>query len=1150
MSFLHDNALIGASGAGGAAAGFQIDRSLRFNNDDQAYLSRTPSSATNRKTWTWSGWVKKSSINLTQNLFSASGGGSRFSGIRFASNDQLAIFDYNGSSFVYNLTTTHVFRDVSSWYHVFVAFDSTQATSSDRLKLYINGGLISDYSNEAYPSLNLDSYVNNTYGHTLACSNSSGYTEGFDGYLAEVYFLDGQALAATDFGEYDDNNVWQPKEFGGTYISGGISAANGALPIYNTTDDLGKVKGTGLRTDANSSNLVLAVAMDGSNGGTTFTDESSSSHSITLLNTPETSTVDSRYYGSSGKFDNGDGLSFGTSNDFAFGTGDFTIEAWLKLGTDDQYTLWDSGTVNANGHCTIFGTGSSMIARLKPGTDLSVTDATSGIATGQWFHLAITRESGTLKMWVNGVLKGSQANSSDVTATGGRTGTMNGYPSNYLLDGYMQDLRVYKGVAKYTANFTPPAEDSNSFFLNFSDNTSTTTIGEDSSGIDSDWTANNISVTAGADNDSLIDTPTNYTASSGNNGGNYATWNSLTGNTTLSNGNLDSTGKSGYNQCLSTIGMSSGKYYCEITIVNNNGYAGVGIATRPVNGTFLGNTTSGYLYYSADGKKRTSGTNLNYGDSYTTGDTIGIAFDADGGNLYFYKNGTIQNSGTAAFTGLTSGPYFFVVDQYNNSNDIVGNFGQRPFSISSVPTGYKSLCTTNFADPAVADGSTAMDATLYTGNGSTQTITGLNFASAPDLVWIKNRTDANRNVLTDAVRGVTKEISSDQTTAETTRTNGLTAFNSDGFTLGSYSFYNRVAKNYVAWSWDGGSNSSKTYTVKVVSDSGNKYRFDDFGTSAVTLDLEEGSTYVFDQSDSSNSGHPLRFSTTSDGTHNSGTEYTTGVTTTGTPGSAGAKTTIVVAASAPTLYYYCSAHSGMGGQANTNSTAGASNFDGTHQATVRANSSTGFSISIHSRTTAASISTWGHGLGAAPEFAILMPYNGSYNRIVWHKSMGYRKRIYFNGTGGSNSYSFDVWSSDSTTLGVYGTIITGGGTALDCATFAWAPIEGYSAFGSYEGTGSGNGPFVFTGFRPKLIMTKDIDSSSNWNVYDTSRDPDNVAGRKLSWNLANAESTLTAMDILSSGFKIRTSNADMNENTRTFIWAAWAEHPFKTARAR
>ena len=246
--------------------------------------------------------------------------------------------------------------------------------------------------------------------------------------------------------------------------------------------------------------------------------------------------------------------------------------------------------------------------------------------------------------------------------------------------------------------------------------------------------------------------------------------NPLDGNTTLSNGSLKSTGKSGYNQCLSTIGMTSGKYYCEISLVDDTGFSvlpppGIVQILRPVNGTFLGNTGNGYLYYSSDGNKRHLGTNSSFGDSFTDGDVIGVAFDADAGDLSFYKNGISQGT---AFTGLTSTtPYFFAVDQYNASNVITANFGQKPFKFSP-PDGFQPLTTANTRPVnVISRPDQYVGIVTYTGNGTTgQSIKGLNFDSVPDLVWIKSTSTAEHHHLFDTVRGPNKIIKSSNTDTE------------------------------------------------------------------------------------------------------------------------------------------------------------------------------------------------------------------------------------------------------------------------------------------------------------------------------------------------------------------------------------------------
>ena len=204
------NSLLLASAAG--AAQYQIERSLRFNLADSAYLSRTPTSAGNRKTWTWAGWVKKAGIAGIQNLFSNMNA-SNSTGIYTSFATTLLIEDYVSST-VWSLTSTAVYRDVSSWYHIVVAVDTTLATEADRVKLFVNGDRIA--VSGTYPAQNSDTRWNTTATATLG-TQGLVLANYLNGYLADVHGIDGQALDPTSFGGFDTNGVWQPKAYTGTY---------------------------------------------------------------------------------------------------------------------------------------------------------------------------------------------------------------------------------------------------------------------------------------------------------------------------------------------------------------------------------------------------------------------------------------------------------------------------------------------------------------------------------------------------------------------------------------------------------------------------------------------------------------------------------------------------------------------------------------------------------------------------------------------------------------------------------------------------------------------------------------------------------------------------------------------------------------------
>ena len=194
---------------------FEISNSLRFNDGDSAYLTKTPSSASNRKTWTWSGWVKRGIITTDQVFFGARALSTSTPYFYFGFNTSTDILAQNSNN-AGALYTTQKFRDTSAWYHIVYAVDTTQGTASNRVKVYVNGSQITDFGTENNPSQNVDTAINSTIAHwTGIITNGAGSrTDPIDGYMADVNFIDGTALTPSSFGELK-NDIWIPKDTSG-----------------------------------------------------------------------------------------------------------------------------------------------------------------------------------------------------------------------------------------------------------------------------------------------------------------------------------------------------------------------------------------------------------------------------------------------------------------------------------------------------------------------------------------------------------------------------------------------------------------------------------------------------------------------------------------------------------------------------------------------------------------------------------------------------------------------------------------------------------------------------------------------------------------------------------------------------------------------
>ena len=759
-----------------------------------------------------------------------------------------------------------------------------------------------------------------------------------------------------------------------------------------------------------------------------------------------------------------------------------------------------------------------------------------------WLHIVVKVDTSALQatnnayytVYVNGIAQTftTISGASLVTAAtvqnrntcwnvSGYTNTVARHRANHF-DGYIADIYFIDGQALDATSFgafdgnnywTPKAYTgtygNNGFHLEFEDfsNNTATTIGKDTSGQGNNWTPTGINVTTPANTnaswDSMVDVPTLTSADVAN----FATLNPVDRSTGAAptNGNLNYTFSAGtyYNGVRATIGISSGKWYWETTctaIGSGGVYAYTGIATNTFNydgSTNVAINSVGTYYYMGNANKSTgtgSGqTTVAYGSTYTTNDVIGVALDMDVGTLTFYKNGVSQG---IAYTGL-SGTFFPAIALVLNVA-FASNFGQRPFRYSNYGTDrpaatFKPINSFNVAE-IIGD------------------------VETPDLVWIKSRSAGTDHALFNSVAGTGKYLRSSNSGVEVTDVNSLIQFNKNGFLLGNAAIVNALSATFVASAWKAG-NTTVTNTD---------------GRQTVTITIASPAVVTA-------TGHSLQNGDVIQ-------LYTTGALPTGL--STGINYYVVNRA---TNTFQLSLTSG-GSAINTSGTQ-----SGTHSCTfysqVRANQEAGFSIVTYTGTGANA--TVGHGLGVAPKMVIVKnrTAGGAGYHITWH--YGLTSASYYLALNITNGQTLDgtVWNSTVPTSSVFsiGTNTTSNNIGTNFVAYCFSEIEGYSKFGSYTANNDPNGPFVYTGFRPRWLIVKraTTGTTGGWFMYDTARNTYNVMDKYLFAEGAAGDNTLAVFDFTSNGFKIRSNNVHVNSTAgNTYIYMAFAENPFKYALAR
>ena len=449
--------------------GYQISRSVRLRSSASAYLDRTFTTPTSRRIFTLSAWTKRGALGTTSAILGNAGTREviGFFGNTTGNGDALHFRDTSGGA--YEVTTTAVFRDPSAWYHVVVAFDTTQATASNRVKMYVNGVQQTAFAVATYPSQNADLNLNSAVVHAIGRrGDAAAYY--FDGYITEINFIDGQALTPSSFGETDVlTGVWKPKKYTGTYGTNGFFL-NFSDNSNNTAATIGKdYSGNGNNWTPNNISVTSGSTYDSMlDVPTQWADGGNGRGNYAVLNPLISSSYQTLTNGnltSKSNTSTDSGASYSTISTGL--TGKWYMEFVADTSAGGGYpvvgtTLETSNLGNANGAAGIPGQngGGSCGYRSNGQKYISGTSSSYGnsYVTNDVIGVAVDCDNGAVYFSKNGTWQNSGDPTSGATKTGAANTWTGGSTAFYIgVSGYVSGNGAHANFGQRPFSYTPPS---------------------------------------------------------------------------------------------------------------------------------------------------------------------------------------------------------------------------------------------------------------------------------------------------------------------------------------------------------------------------------------------------------------------------------------------------------------------------------------------------------------------------------------------------------------------------------------------------------------------------------------------------------------------------------------------------------------------